>query len=134
MKTEKSLVIDNSAVMSIILEEASKPLIIMATVGYELFAPSLLPVEVSNALTSLYKQNRIKQEVILPAFESYKSLPITKKAINYKNLLNIAIKQKIYAYDASYLELSLRFGMPLLTLDGGMKQAAKTLKIQLLEV
>jgi predicted nucleic acid-binding protein len=134
MKSGKCLVIDNSAIMAIILEENCKPQLVQATVGFTLYAPSLIPVEVSNALTSLYKQNRIKQELIFPAFETYKSLPISKKAINYKNLLNIAIEHKIYSYDASYLELSLRLGFPLLTLDGGMMQVAKNLGIELLEV
>jgi predicted nucleic acid-binding protein len=40
----------------------------------------------------------------------------------------------MYAYDAYYLDTAYRLKLPLLTLDGGMKEKAKDMKINLLEV
>ena len=39
--------------------------------------------------------------------------------------LHLARRYKLSAYDASYLELSLRLGMPLATLDEDLQKAAK---------
>ena len=39
--------------------------------------------------------------------------------------LQLARRYKLSAYDASYLELALRLGMPLATLDEDLQKAAK---------
>ena len=39
--------------------------------------------------------------------------------------LQLARRYKLSAYDASYLELALRLGMPLVTLDEDLQKAAK---------
>ena len=39
--------------------------------------------------------------------------------------LQLARRYKLSAYDASYLELALRLGLPLATLDGNLQSAAK---------
>ncbi len=41
------------------------------------------------------------------------------------NTLQLARRYKLSAYDASYLELSLRLGLPLATLDEDLQKAAK---------
>ena len=41
------------------------------------------------------------------------------------NTLQLARRYKLSAYDASYLELALRLGMPLATLDENLQKAAK---------
>lgn len=40
--------------------------------------------------------------------------------------LNLARRYKLSAYDAAYLELALRSGLPLATLDAALARAAKT--------
>jgi predicted nucleic acid-binding protein len=40
--------------------------------------------------------------------------------------LNLARRYKLSAYDAAYLELALRTGLPLATLDAGLAKAATT--------
>lgn len=52
----------------------------------------------------------------------------TDKATASKALsdtLNLARRYKLSAYDAAYLELALREGLPLATLDGDLEKAAK---------
>lgn len=42
------------------------------------------------------------------------------------DILNLARRYKLPAYDAAYLELSLRTGLPLATLDANLAKAATT--------
>ena len=45
----------------------------------------------------------------------------------------LARQHRLTVYDASYLELAQREGVPLATLDGDLKGAAKAVRISLLE-
>ena len=46
--------------------------------------------------------------------------------------LNLARRYRLSAYDAAYLELALRTGLPLATLDAGLAKAAATAGVQIL--
>lgn len=46
--------------------------------------------------------------------------------------LNLARRYRLSAYDAAYLELALRSGLPLATLDAGLVKAATTVGVQIL--
>jgi predicted nucleic acid-binding protein len=46
--------------------------------------------------------------------------------------LNLARRYRLSAYDAAYLELALRTGLPLATLDAGLAKAAATAGVQML--
>lgn len=46
--------------------------------------------------------------------------------------LNLARRYRLSAYDAAYLELALRTGSPLATLDAGLAKAAATAGVQIL--
>lgn len=47
------------------------------------------------------------------------------------NTLNLARRYRLSAYDAAYLELALRTGLPLATLDAGLVKAAATAGVQI---
>lgn len=49
-------------------------------------------------------------------------------------MLSLAHQAGLYAYDAYVLDCASRHAAPLLTLDRGLKQAAKDIGIRLLEV
>lgn len=44
---------------------------------------------------------------------------------SFSDTLHLARRYKLSSYDASYLELALRLGMPLATLDDDLQKAAK---------
>lgn len=98
--------------------------------------PSLWAIEVSNVLWMSEKKKRIT------AFQSstYKkildTMPIRVDS-NTSNLamgrtLELAREYDITVYDACYLELSLRFGIPLATFDKQLKSAAEIAGIPVL--
>jgi predicted nucleic acid-binding protein len=51
-----------------------------------------------------------------------------------KKALKLSCKYTIYACDAYYLETSYRLNLPLLTLDGAMRNNGKDMRINILEV
>jgi predicted nucleic acid-binding protein len=52
---------------------------------------------------------------------------------NIRSVLPLARAHRLTSYDAAYLELSIRHGAPLATLDGNLRKAASQCEIQLFE-
>jgi predicted nucleic acid-binding protein len=134
MEEPKKIITDCSTVMSVILEEGTKQRIISATSGVVLCAPSIINIEVANALSRGFKRKRYKEIQVVQAFAAFKKLKIKTLRINYKGLLSIACAYNIYAYDAAYLEVASRLCCPLISLDSGMQNVASNMKIELVEV
>jgi len=51
-----------------------------------------------------------------------------------KDLLALGRASDLSSYDAAYLELAMRQGLPIATLDSGLIEAAKRVDVPLLEV
>ena len=62
------------------------------------------------------------------------SIPVELRRISMVHALEIAAEQRIYAYDACFLECALKHRAPLLTLDKGMQRIAQRLSIEVLEL
>ena len=54
-----TVVIDASAVIAVVANEASKPALIRLTEGVELLSPASLPAEMGNAFSAMFKRRRI---------------------------------------------------------------------------
>jgi predicted nucleic acid-binding protein len=52
----------------------------------------------------------------------------------FEQILSVARQQSLTEYDAAYLELALRTGLPLATLDDKVKQAARLVGVGLLKI
>jgi predicted nucleic acid-binding protein len=59
---EPRLVLDTSAVIAVISNEAHKPALIELATGTELLAPSSLAAELGNAFSAMFKRKRISLE------------------------------------------------------------------------
>jgi predicted nucleic acid-binding protein len=55
-----------------------------------------------------------------------------KDETNQKDLLALARAHNLSSYDASYLDLSMRKGLPLATLDTRLREAAKKTDVPIL--
>ncbi|MDR1444903.1 MAG: type II toxin-antitoxin system VapC family toxin, partial [Treponema sp.] len=122
------IMVDASTIICIILNEPEKQRIITLTEGAELAAPEMIPFEIGNALSRMYKRNRLNEEQIIRAYTLYETLPLRIVKVNMIKALKLSCKYNIYAYDAYYLETSYRLNLPLLTLDGQMKNNGKDMK------
>lgn len=98
--------------------------------------PSIWCYEISNVLLSSKKRNRIDDKQINEIVNLIYDLPIEIENVNFcyiqNNIFNIANNNNLSIYDASYLELAIRFNCSLATLDKKMISTAEKLEIGLI--
>jgi predicted nucleic acid-binding protein len=128
------LTVDTSVIMAVILNEPSKAALVGATKGAELLAAPSLHWEVGNALSALFKRQRIELAQAKAALESYDRIPLRLADVDLEASVALADKHGVYAYDAYVLECALRYQTPLLSLDGPQCEVARREGIDLVEV
>lgn len=128
------IVIDTSAILAVILGEPERDHIVEATNGHTLVGPEAIPWEIGNAFSAMLKQQRLTLDEALKGLRILEVVPLRFLKVNFENAFTLAHKTRMYAYDAYFLDCASRHAIPLLTLDNGLKQAAKKVGIQLLEV
>jgi predicted nucleic acid-binding protein len=128
------VVIDASAVIAVITNETHKSVLIRLTEGSDLLSPSSLPVEVGNAFSAMFKRGRISLKQAKAAVEVYQRIAIRLTTVDLARALELSHQLGIYAYDAYLIACSLQHRAALLTLDGGLREAARRAKAEVLEV
>ncbi len=103
--------------------------------GTEAATPAIWPFEVANALLMAERRKRITITQVTSMLQRIASLPISIEPIAvdraFGQVLAAARHQKLTEYDAAYLELAMREGLPLSTLDEQLKQAARSAGVSL---
>jgi predicted nucleic acid-binding protein len=91
--------------------------------------PSLWHLEVANALLVGERRKRTTEAKVTLFLTLLASLPISVDAETparaWKDTLVLARSHNLSAYDAAYLELALRQGLPLATLDEPLRAALR---------
>jgi len=128
------IVIDTSAIIAVLVNESSKPAIIQATQQTDLVAPSSIHWEIANAFSAMFKRNRVTLEEALTAIEIYHQIPIRFIEVELEEALKIADELSIYAYDAYLLRSAIKYNLPLLTLDKGLKEQGERIGVKVIEV
>jgi predicted nucleic acid-binding protein len=128
------IVVDTSAIIAVIMNEASKPEIINATIDATLVAPGSLPWEIGNALSSLFKRRRINLEQALAALRAYQKISLRLVDVDLEVAVRFAEEMNIYAYDAYILACATILKAPILALDGSMLKLAQAKGIKIVEV
>lgn len=109
-----------------------------ALIDARAIVPSLWPLEVANVLLVAERRNRLEKADTMRFPTLLQALPITvdqstsQRAL--REILDLARDQGLSSYDAAYLELALREGLPLATLDGRLKDAAARVGVPLVEI
>ena len=92
------------------------------------WAPSIWPIEITNAALVGVKRNRISNGDVLGFIQLVASLPIEVDPMDLSRqpaeIFEIASTYGLSAYDASYLELAIRRSLPLATLDRKLRFAS----------
>lgn len=95
--------------------------------------PSLWALEVANALLMGERRKRTTEAKVTSFLGLLKLLPIAaddETAIQaWQESMHLARAQQLSVYDAAYLELALRQGLPLATLDEKLRRAADAIGI-----
>jgi len=121
----KSILVDASAVLAVLLEEPEKQAIIRVTEGFDALSPGCLKWEVGNAFSAMLKRGRLESEDTKKGLENFEKIPIQEVEVDLREALEIAIRNDIYAYDAYYLAASKRHRIELLSLDKRMLEVAQ---------
>jgi predicted nucleic acid-binding protein len=128
-----TFVIDASVAISWLFEDEQTPLCmnLLQQVSWTgAVVPSLWPLEIANALQNGIKRKRIDAAYRDSTIKRLLRLPIEidpdTSEYAWTTTLQLADTHQITVYDASYLELALRRGLPLATRDDKLTAAAGT--------
>jgi predicted nucleic acid-binding protein len=103
--------------------------VLVALKGQAIVVPAVWGLEIANAMLAGERRNRLKQPEILRFVALLEGLSILQdgQAVSesVSNVLPLARHYGLSAYDAAYLELSIRHGVPLATLDAKLRKAAR---------
>jgi len=97
---------------------------------FQAVVPSLFALEIANVIAKVEQKGIVTEAESLRYIRLLGQLSIetdqatTTHALN--DTLNIARRHKLSAYDAAYLEIALRTGLPIATLDAALAKAATT--------
>jgi predicted nucleic acid-binding protein len=131
-------VLDCSVVMAWCFEDESvgyADAVLGALESAEALVPGLWPLEVANILLVAERRGRLSEAASARFVELLRGLPISVdgegpvRALG--SILPLAREQSLSSYDAAYLELAMREGVPLATLDRRLGEAASRSGVQL---
>ncbi len=127
-----SLVLDTSVALGWYFEDERTPALdglLDRVVEAGAVVPGLWRLEIANGLQSALRRKRIDAAFRDAAIGHLTHLPIAVDPDTAANAwaatLHLADRHGLTLYDAAYLELARRRGLPLATLDGQLRQAAK---------
>lgn len=121
------LVVDSSVLLSALLPDEEGPdLKKLFTEHDEIIAPSLLWVELRNIVLSAERRQRLDRTMADALLDTLDDLGIAlDHSPDSDRVLRLARRHDLTAYDALYLELAIRTGATLATLDKALRRAAK---------
>lgn len=94
-------------------------------------------LEVANGLLVAERRGRIASGGVSRAVQLLLSLPIVVEPVERSRALTathrLARTRELSAYDAAYLELAIRLGLPLATLDRDLRDVAPAEGVELFE-
>ena len=137
MAAPERLVLDGSIALAWCFpdEQAPYPQSVLSALGgkAEAVVPALWPLEVANALLMGERRKRSSQMDTVAWMGFLSALPITIDTQTatraFGDIANLARTHRLTVYDAAYLELAMRLGVSLATLDGELAAAAKAVGV-----
>jgi len=99
--------------------------------------PSIWPLEVGNVLLVAERKKRLSEADSTRFIALLTELPIMIEQESpdrmMKEILFLAREHQLSTYDASYLDLAMRKGLPIATLDNGLIEAAKRSQVTIIK-
>lgn len=132
MQAEKStkFIIDASFILAILLPDEKQYEVVKIFDQYtlgeiELISPTLLPYEIINGLKGAILRKRVITKQATELAQQFLDLTIPLVETNLQKVLEISVDKEISVYDASYLYLSQKENLELLTLDDTLKKLTR---------
>jgi predicted nucleic acid-binding protein len=128
---DAGFVVDNSVVMAWCFKDQANDYadsVLEKLTDEAACVPSIWPLEVVNVLVGAERKKYIREADSVRFITLLSELPISVENESpektMKELLGLARAHHLSSYDASYLELAMRKGLPLATLDDKLRKAA----------
>jgi predicted nucleic acid-binding protein len=134
-------VLDASVALSWIFEDEASPYaeeVIEALKSTSAVVPVVWPLEIDNAILAAIRRRRIEEAdafrylTVLDTLSLEIDLEVAREALGQR-ILGLGLTHGLSAYDASYLELAMRRGLPLATQDEKLVRVAANTGIHILQ-
>lgn len=122
-------VVDASALGALVFGEPEADAVVERLGSKPLAAPVLIRFELANICLKKIKAHPSLEKKLLDAHELGTRIALQFTDVDHNEVIQLARKSGLSAYDASYLWLALRLRAELITLDIKMKAAAARLGI-----
>jgi len=103
--------------------------------GEDALAPAIWPLEVANGLRTAERRGRLDLADLAQVRQLLTTLPVEVEAVSLGaalgELTELARQLDLTAYDASYLALAARRGLPLATADDRLRRACEQAGVEL---
>ena len=117
-------VVDASALGALLFGEPEAERVARSLKDADLAAPALLPFEIANICLTKLRRHPDAREALLAGFRLLPRMAIRTVEVDQEEVLALAERSGLTVYDASYLWLSRRLGVDLMTLDRQLAAAA----------
>jgi predicted nucleic acid-binding protein len=121
------VVVDASALAAVLFEEPDAASVRRALRGHVLHSTSLVDYELANTALKKLRREPSKTEAILAALLTGSQLTLSRTSPDMVQVAILAAARNLTAYDASYLWLARKLGVPLVTLDRELARTAAAL-------
>ena len=135
-----SFVVDNSIVMTWCFQDEANQYadaVLNSMTDAAAIVPVIWPLEVVNVLLVAERRQRLQQTDSVRFLALLSQLPIVVDQSRLEGkmgeLLALGRANLLSSYDASYLELAMRHGLPIATLDQKLIEAARKVAVPLFE-
>jgi predicted nucleic acid-binding protein len=133
-----SLILDSSVTLAWILSEETSPAaqrVFQEVAASHAWVPWLWRLEIADVLEMGVRRGRHSAKFRDDTLEDLAQLPIRTDPETERHAWDAALRRasrhKLTVYDAAYLELALRRGLPLATLDKELRTAAAKQSVKL---
>ena len=137
----ENFVVDNSVVMSWCFKDETNKYadtVLDRLKEATAVVPSIWPLEVVNVLLVAERQKRLSESDSMRFITLLSQLPIMVEPERpekmMKDLLALARANNLSSYDASYIDLAMRRGFIIATLDNRLIEAARRIDVPILKV
>ena len=129
---QAAFVLDNSVAMAWCFRDEKNPYadaVFEALETGQALAPAIWPLEAGNVLLTAERRNRIDHAGVVHFLSLFQKLSIKIEQEPpermFAEIVSLARTLHLTTYDASYLDLAMRTGLPIATQDKTLAKAAK---------
>jgi predicted nucleic acid-binding protein len=118
------IVVDASALAAVLFGEPEASSVAEQLGDSTLLAPTLFSYEIANICWKKLRRHPEKRAALLEAYSFLGRMEIEEVEVSIPETLLLADRENLTVYDASYLWLSRKLGLELVTLDSDLSAAA----------